>query len=634
VITAIAGTAGVGKAALARRWAHQTRERFPDGRRRTGSALAAALAVLLTLTAYDAAPAEATTTGKVTLRVALTSGSIKTLNPFTADTLVDTQIGRFMYEFLTTYTASDQTPTPALAERWWHGSDSLTWTFKLRQGMTWSDGTPLTAKDVAFTYNLMMTNPAAAHANGSYTAHFRSVHVVDDHTVMIKTKQPYAGMEGLDIPIVPEHVWSTIKDIGQFTNTETATPVVGSGPFVLTGYQPGQFVRLQANDRYWRGRPQVDEVQIVRFTDTDAAVQALRGGEVDVISGLTVDQFKALSDEPNIRVNDGRDRRYSSLLINPGAATRTGQKIGNGNPALTDVEVRQAIARALNLPMLVDRVWQGFGQVGASIIPPVFPKYHWEPSDAERRTYDPSAAGRLLDNAGWARGPGGVRVDTSGRKLELRLQVSSADPNGEQKSQFIAQWLGEIGIGVTTHYEAPGQLSDNFDKGDYDLMFTTRAVTPDPDQVLALSTCSWRQSAAGEPSPSSNYFCNADYDRMYAQQAGQLSPAKRAEIVKRMQALLYDQAPEVVLSYSHNLEAYRSDRFAPFQTQPSTNGVITGQNGYWWLYRARPVNNTNRGPSSSRGPLIIGLSVGTLLVAGLAGFGVVRRRTATADRRE
>ena len=570
---------------------------------------------------------------KVVLRVALTSG-IDTLNPFTAKKLASTQVGRFMYEFLTTYTADGQKPTEGLAERWEQGPDRLTWTFTIRKGMTWSDGVPITAKDVAFTYRLMMTNADAKTVNGSYTDHFASVTATDDHTLMIKTRQPYASMLDLDVPVVPEHIWSSIKDIGDFTNQDTSRPVAGSGPFVLTGYQHGRFVTLRANERYWQGRPRVDEVRLVSYTDTDAAAQALRKGEVDVVSGLTPNQFRALSGQPGIQVNDGQSRRFSSLLINPGAATKDGERIGTGNPALTDVDVRRAIARALDLPALVDRVWRGYAHVGASIIPPVFPAYHWEPGEAQRRTFDPAAANMMLAKAGYPLGPDGERVDNAGKRLTLRLLVTSGDPVELQAAQFISEWLGDIGIKVTPEFKSGAQVRADLTGGGYDLAFSGWGVRPDPDQALAYSTCAQRPEANGRGGTTTNFFCNRDYDRLYAKQAAEPNPAKRAGIVKSMQALLYDQVPEVMLCYPHILEAYRSDRFAPFLRQPAANGVITGQYGYWWLYRATPVHEAVADASGAGRPMLIGgIAIGLLIATGLTGT-AVRRRAATEDERE
>ncbi len=588
-----------------------------------GSAIPASIGPAL---AAPAPPAE-----NITLRVALTT-SIDTLNPFTAIRLASTQVGRFMYEFLTTYSADDQTPVPGLAESWSSAPDNLTWTFRIRRGMTWSDGVPITARDAAFTYNLMLTDPDARFANGSYTENFASVDATDDHTLVIRTKRPYSSMEALDIPVVPEHVWSKVGDIGEFTNEDTSEAVVGSGPFVLTGYQPGRFVVLRANDRYWRGRPAVDEVHFVTYTDVDAAVQALRTGDVDVVNKLTPNQFQALSNQPGITVNDGHDRRFSSLLINPGAATRDGRPIGTGHPSLTDVAVRRAIAGALDLETLVQRVRRGYARAGVSVIPPVFPAYHWEPG-ARRRAFDPAAANRLLDAAGYPKQPDGLRLDGTGRKLTLRLLGDSANPLHTQQAQYVSQWLRELGIHVTPEYKSEEQAGADFDSGDYDLAFSSWSVTPDPDQLLAFSTCKQRPGRNGEKSPTANFFCNQTYDRLYAEQAGELDRRRRAEIVRQMQALLYEQVPEVILTYDYNLEAYRSDRFAAFQRQPSQDGVITGQNGYWWLYQARPVGGSPSDEAEAREPgWIAGIVIGSVVGLGLTGAWVARRRVAAAHR--
>jgi peptide/nickel transport system substrate-binding protein len=502
--------------------------------------------------------------------------------------------------------------------------------------MTWSDGQPITARDPAFTYNLMMTNTDAATANGSYTANFASVQATDDYTLVIKSKKPYATMLSLDIPVVPEHVWSKIKNIGDFTNEDTSQPVVGSGPFVLTGYQEGQFVKLKANPSYWRGAPKIAELDLVSYTNTDAAVQALRKGDVDVVYGLTASQFDALKAQPDITLNDGHNRRFSSLMINPGAATKSGDPIGNGNPALKDVALRQAIARALDQQTLVNRVLQGHAEVGASIIPPVFPTYHWTPTDAEKRTFDPAAANAALDQAGYPKGADGIRADKSGKRLSLRLLATSDDPTQAQEAEFVKGWLHDIGIEVKPQFKSGTQVDDDTTGGDYDLAFSGWSVNPDPDQMLALETCGQRPEANGKGGSTADYFCNADYDRMYAEQAAEIDPGKRAQIVKDMQKVLYEQVPSVVLTYNNNLEAYRSDRFSGFDKQPADVGVITGQNGYWGLYSATPAGVQSSAGSSSGGGstgLIVGIVVAVVVVAGLAGFAVTRRR-ATADERE
>jgi peptide/nickel transport system substrate-binding protein len=608
------------------------------GWRRTARLTAAvALAALaVPLGGVGRAPAAQAAADGPTLRVALNTG-IDTLNPFTAVRLASTQVGRFMYEFLTTYTAGDQTPTPGLAESWDPPkTDGVTWTFHIRKGMSWSDGQPITAKDPAFTYNLMMTNTDAATANGSYTANFASVTATDDYTLVVKTKKPYSTMLSLDIPVVPEHVWSKVKNVGEFTNEDTSQPVVGSGPFLLAGYEEGQFVKLKANPTYWRGAPKIGELDLVSYTNTDAAVQALRKGDVDVVYGLTASQFDALKGQPNITLSDGHNRRFTSLMINPGAATKSGAAIGNGNPVLKDVVVRQAIAQALDLKTLVDRVQQGHAEMGASIIPPVFPAYHWTPSDSEKRAFDPGAANSALDAAGYPKGTDGIRTDKGGKKLTLRLLAISDDPTAAQEAEFVKGWLADIGIQVKPEYKSDTQVSDDTTGGRYDLAFSGWSVNPDPDQMLALETCGQRPEANGKGGSTADFFCNADYDRMYAEQAAEIDRAKRQQIVKDMQKLLYEQVPSVVLTYTNNLEAYRGDRFSHFDKQPADVGVITGQNGYWGLYTATPAGVATGAAADDGGNsgVVIGVVVAVVVVAGLAGAAVMRRRKSTADERE
>jgi len=598
-----------------------------------GRLLAAVLVMLSCLAPALGTPAPAQAADRDVLRVASTQ-SIDSLNPFLAIFASSTELGRLMYEFLTTYDARTQRPVPALAESWTTSADKLTWTFQIRSGARWSDGDPITADDVAFTYNLMLSDPAARTANGNFVANFESVTALDGRTVVIRTRVPQATMLALDVPIVPEHIWSTVDDIAAYRNE--AMPVVGSGPFVLTEYVPGQFVRLRANDTYWRGAPRIDELVFVLFTNTDAAVQALLGGEVDLIGagstggGLTPAQFEAVAEEPRVTRNRANGQGYFELAMNPGAATSEGMPIGDGHPALRDVPVRQAIAHALDRDVLVERVLDGYGQPGESIIPPAFADFHWSPPAGG---VDRADANRMLDAAGYPRGPGGVRVGPDGRELRFRLIGNGDRIEHARIVQFIQGWLAEIGIAVEPALIAGSRLNELTTTGFYDLAVSGWGVNPDPDYVLSIHTCGQRPGPEGTGGTTAAFFCDPRYDALYARQLSEFDRDRRARIVEQMQQLLYEQAPTVVLYYRNALEAYRSDRFAPFQVQPEPGGVITGQDGYWGFYSARPLPGT-----AQQGPTIgvaVGAGIGGLVVLGaVVAVLVSRHRRATADERE
>jgi peptide/nickel transport system substrate-binding protein len=566
----------------------------------------------------------------VTMRVSHTQ-EIDTLNPFTAVFLISTQVARLMYEYLTVNSAESSSPEPGLADSWTTSDDNLTWTFKIREAK-WSDGQPITAKDAAFTYNLILTNEAAAAANGVAVANYESVEATDDRTLVIKTKEPQASMLNSEVPIVPEHIWSKVSDIESFTNTETL-PAVGSGPFVLTGYQEGASTTLKANDNFWRGRPKVDTLQFVKYENSDAAVQGLRKGDVDIVSGLTPAQFKAMAGESTITTNEGRNRRFQEITMNPSNPKADGTAFGNGNPVLKDVKLRQALHHAVDVATLVDRVKQGHSEPATSVIPPVYPDWHYKPSEDKLREYDPARANQLLDEAGYAKGADGIRVDQQGNPINLRLLVNTDRTQDAQIAEYIEEWFTAIGIATTPENKTSNQSNDDQNEGNFDLAFTGWGVSPDPDPMLAQQTC----KVVGTELSDSN-FCNAEYDALYAEQLAELDKEKRKQLVQQMQEMLYENVSALILTYDKALEAYRSDRFSGFQTQPADGGVITGQNGYWGYYSATPVDGPDEAADGDGGALNTAVVVGGVVVgAGLLAaivWGVSRRRRGVADERE
>jgi peptide/nickel transport system substrate-binding protein len=604
--------------------------------RRWGFGVVLAISALVTAplaapTGMPAAQAQEPTT----LRVAYTT-DIDSMNPFQAVLLVSTQLNRMNYEHLTQSSAKDSTPEPGLAERWETAADKLTWTFHLRDGLQWSDGKPLTARDAAFTLNLMLTNEDAAAANGVAVANFASVQATDDKTLVIKTKQPQASMLGAtsEIPIVPEHVWKDVTDIEGFTNTDNL-PIVGSGPFIMTDYQEGQSVTLEANDKFWRGRSKVDRLQYVKYENTDAAVQGLRKGDVDIVYRLTAAQFKTLENEPNITAMAGKNRRYTEIALNPGNPKADGTTFGNGNPVLKDVQFRKALSHAIDVQTIIDKVKQGYAEPATQIIPPVFPDWTFRMSDQQKRSFDLAKANSLLDQAGYPRGATGMRTDKEGKEINLRLLATSDNAADQQIAEYVKGWFAEIGVGVTLEFKGSNQVNDDSGAGNFDMYFTGWSVSPDPDYSLAQQTC----KVVGTDLSDSN-FCNAEYDALYARQQAELDKDKRKQLVQQAQALLHDNVSALLLTYDKQLEAYRSDRFSSFPTQPSDGGVITNQSGYWGFYGAVPagdgddtqaVTESNSGLSTGG---IVGIVGGAAVLVAGAVWLLSRRRRATADDRE
>ncbi|MHC0433756.1 ABC transporter substrate-binding protein [Streptomyces sp. O3] len=602
--------------------------------------LLASGAAALGLTAALAAPVnptapQARADGPTTLTVAVAQ-SVDSLSPFLAVRLVSTSIHRLMYDYLTNYDPKDNKAIPGFATAWESSPDKLTWTYTIRGDSTWSDGERAAAEDAAWTFQTMMDDEGAASANGSFVSNFETVTAPSPDKLVIELKEPQATMAALDVPILPKHLWEDIDDYTTFNN-DKKFPIVGNGPFILTDYKVDSYVKLKANKDFWRGAPKFDELVFRYYKDQDAAVAALRKGEVSFVAGrpaLTPAQAESLKRTENIAVNEGPGRRFFALAVNPGARTKGGQKFGDGHPALLDQRVRKALFHAVDRETIVDKVFQGHAVVGAGYIPPRFSDYFWEPSAEQKIAYDPERAARLLDEAGYRTNGDGKRVDDDGRPLDLRILCHATDPNDKAIGKYLREWWGELGIGLNV--DCRDDVSKPWYDGEYDLAFDGWSVNPDPDFVLSIHTCAALPAKAKSSAATDNFICDRRYDELYRQQLAEYDPAKRADLVKRMESRLYDLGYMNVMAYPNAVEAYRTDHIESITTMPTDAGNIYGQDGYWSWWSAVPAaeaSGTDGGGTGGGTGLVVGVAAAAALLVG-AGVLVILRRRSTAEDRE
>ncbi|MGV9242970.1 ABC transporter substrate-binding protein [Streptomyces sp. NPDC003710] len=602
---------------------------YPDGTRlRVPRLLAAALTLATALGATLApAPQRAEAKEKRVLTVAVAQ-SVDSLSPFLATRLVSTSIHRLMYEYLTDYDPRDAHVVPGLATAWKPSPDKLTWTYTIRSDAKWSDGRQVTAEDAAWTFRKMMTDEGAATANGSFVGNFAKVTAPSPTKLVIELKKPQATMTALDVPIVPKHVWAKVGDFSKFNN-DRSFPVVGDGPFVLTDYKPDSYVRLQPNKTFWRGAPKFDELVFKYYKDGDAAVAALRKGEVSFVSGLTPAQTAALRGQKNVKVNEAPGRRFYALATNPGAQARNGRRFGDGHPSLLDERVRHALFMAVDRRTLIDRVFQGHAVQGEGYIPPRFSTYFWKPSADQELSYDPAGAARLLDEAGYRKNGDGRRVGKDGRPITYRLLCHATDPNDKAVGQYLKEWWGKLGIGVTL--DCLDNVTDPWLAGRYDLAFDGWSVNPDPDFVLSIHTCAALPATPKDTGATDNFICDRKYDELYARQLAEYDPAERADVVKQMESRLYDLGYMNVMAYPNAMEAYRTDQIESITTMPEKSGNIYGQDGYWSWWSAVPADSGTSSGGGSTG-IVIGVGAGFVALAGAGAFLALRRRATAEDR--
>ncbi|WP_369042499.1 ABC transporter substrate-binding protein [Streptomyces sp. Midd1] len=568
--------------------------------------------------------------GKKVLTVAVAQ-SVDSLSPFLASRLVSTSIHRLMYEYLTNYDPADNHAIPGLATKWTPSADKLTWTYTIRSNSRWSDGQQATAEDAAWTFDKMMTDEAAGTANGSFVANFRKVTAPSPTKLVIELKKPQATMAALDVPIVPKHVWEKVGDLSKFNN-DKSFPVVGNGPFVLTGYKADSYVRLKPNKTFWRGAPKFDELVFKYYKDGDAAVAALQKGEVSFVSNLTPAQSTALKSEPDVKVNDAPGRRFYALATNPGAQAKDGKHFGDGARSLLDQKVRQALFMSIDRQTLIDKVFQGHAVAGAGYIPPRFSTYAWKPSADQELAYDPAKAAKLLDEAGYKKNADGKRVEKNGKPIDYRILCHATDPNDKAVGQYVKEWFGKLGIGVTLN--CLDNVTDPWLAGDYDLAFDGWSVNPDPDFVLSIHTCGALPATPKDTGATDNFICDKKYDDLYGRQLAEYDAVKRTGLVKQMQSRLYDTGYMNVMAYPNAVEAYRTDQIKSIETMPKAAGNIYGQDGYWSWWSAVPADSSgaSSGGSGSTG-VIIGIAAGVVVLVGAGAFLAMRRRS-TADDRE
>ncbi|MFE7355946.1 ABC transporter substrate-binding protein [Streptomyces sp. NPDC057543] len=577
--------------------------------------------------------AQAADSGKSTLTVAVAQ-SVDSLSPFLAQKLMSTSVSRLMYDFLTNYDPKDNHAIPALATKWEPSADKLTWTYTIRSDSKWSDGQQATAEDAAWTFNKMMTDEGAAQANGNFVANFKKVTAPSPTQLVIELKEPQATMAALDVPIVPKHVWEKVGDFSKFNN-DTKFPIVGNGPFILTDYKVDQYVKLKANKSFWRGAPKFDELVFKTYKDQDAAVAALRKGEVSFVAGspaLTPAQAASLKGEKNVKVNEGPGRRFFALATNPGAQTKDGKKFGDGNKALLDQKVRQALFLSIDRKTIIDKVFQGHAVEGQGYIPPRFSTYFWQPSADQSLAYDPAKAAKLLDEAGYPL-KGDQRVGKDGKPLDLRILCHATDPNDKAIGKYLKEWWGKLGIGLKV--DCLDDVSVPWYAGEYDLAFDGWSVNPDPDFVLGIHTCGALPVKAKDSATTDNFICDKTYDELYKKQLAEYDPAKRADIVKQMQSWMYDSGYMNIIAYPNAVEAYRTDQIKSIKTMPEAAGNIYGQDGYWSWWSAVPAGSSSSDSSGGSGStgVVVGIIVVVVVLAGGGLFIAMRRRT-TADDRE
>ncbi|HJW74298.1 MAG TPA: ABC transporter substrate-binding protein [Thermoleophilia bacterium] len=527
-------------------------------------ALAAAASPTPSLYAAPSDSASPGPGGKLILKIGVPE-DIDGMNPFSAWSSITWEAFRINYNFLTWYD-DNYKPVPDLAESWTTSPDAKVWTFKIRSGVTWQDGVPLTARDVAFTYNLILRNDLDAYTG--YLVGVKKVTATDDTTLVIECDKPNAGMLALYIPILPEHIWSSVP-LGKLDSWANV-PTIGSGPFQVVEMSKSKLARLVANKDYFGGAPTIDEIHYTVYQNPESMVADYKAGNLDAVYSVPAALL------PSLKVAEGWETvnapyiGFYELGFNCWESPKS-----KGNPLLLDYRLRLACSWAIDRQRIVDAAMAGLAKPGTTVIFPSSP-YHWEPPADELITYDPERAKQILDEAGYTDRDGdGVREDAKGKKLDFRLTPLTDYPEEVTAAKLIHEWLKDVGIKTRLRPMEEGAFYDLNYAGDFDMYLWSWGGDIDPGFMLSVFTTDQIQSW------SDCFYSDPEYDALYEQQATAVNPAdptdtsQRKAIIDQMQQFLYRESPYLVLWYNVNLEAFRADKWTGWaQVPPEVGGPI------------------------------------------------------------
>jgi peptide/nickel transport system substrate-binding protein len=435
-------------------------------------------------------------------------------------------------------------------------ADAKTFTFKLRTGAKWSDGTPFTAKDVLFTFNAM-ASPATGSAQAGRFADvvgakdvtagkgdkLSGVTAPDDSTVVVRTVKPATGLVGrvANAPILPEHVLGTVPANQLGNNAFFNNPTVGTGPYKFITYKTDQYVELDANPNYRQPVP-VKKIFLKPVT-SDVATAQLGTGEID-LAQISPTDLPSVRKLKNVKVITAKSPGFNRIAFN------------QTEDRFKDARIRQAFLHAIDRKSLVAKVIAGQGSVvnssfyGSAV-----------PGGLDDYAYDPAKAKQLFKDAGW---------DAS---KAVTLTWVPGQRDRDTAATVIQSQLQAVGVKMNLKQAQAAQLLDSYTKKTFDLaLFGGGNYATDPWSVYAIDGCDQGFPAGGNV----GHFCDKDFDALMRKANGTADESTRTELYRqaataenRQAAYLWLYNPDTIWAYNTRLT-----RFEP-------NGTFTNEVAFW-----------------------------------------------------
>ena len=420
--------------------------------------------------------------------------------------------------------------------------DSKTIVLHFRRGVTWSDGAPLGARDLRFTWRAVLDK----RNNTKSTFGWDDIVAIDvprDDTAIVHLDHPnadvlgiFGGGGGSAYPPLPEHLLGALPALNQVAFN--AHPI-SSGPWLLTAWNHGSSLDFTPNPRYWRGTPKLRALEYRIVPNPDTLVGQLRTHEIDLVASVAPEQFDRVTGVPGLRVVKHLAANFRRLVVN------------TGRPGLSDVYVRRAIAETIDWDRLNATVYHGLNvRARSDIVPgswavPAIPFY----------PHDPAAARALLDSAGWHAGPDGVRAKHG---VPLRFVVSATTaPGNEQAEVQMQQALRAAGIDLTIKNYLSSLLfaqDGPLYKGRYDLEWSIDTNGPDPD-----NEGSWSAAFIPPHGANTSFLRDPVVTQTSHEAIMTFDRSKRKVLYQREESRIHELVPAVFLYWQTAVAAYNDD---------------------------------------------------------------------------
>lgn len=508
--------------------------------------------------------------------------SPKTFNPLFAFDAASDGIVRLLFSSLVNFNFLTQEAGPGLAESWSVAADQKTWTFKLRQGVRWSDGQPLSAEDVVFTWNEIMQNPDYNRMTFDLFRIGGKSFVItktDDFTVKVVTPEiyaPFVEFFGV-VPILPKHVLQgSVREkrfLKAYALNTRPQSIVGCGPYRVKEFQPGKLTLLERNPEYWvadkRGRrlPYFDEVLFVVGGGQGGEAELFMTGKCDVHEGMVFEDFERFKRAAAsgrfrfVELGGGADRDFLWFNQNTGTNAAGGPLV---NPVklkwFRNKKFRQAVSCAINRERIAREIYQGRAQPAYGFISGENQK--WVNASIPGYPFDPARARALLAEIGIQDRDGdGIMEDAEGNRIEILLHSNNGNPARERAGAAIQEDLKKLGINLSfqpIEFRAlVEKISQTFDYECALMGLGGGGADPSSQMNVLKSSEELHQWFPFQKSPSTDW--EARIDSLMDTQMRTLNFAERKKAFDEVQAILADELPMIYIISPFSYAAIRTN---------------------------------------------------------------------------